>query len=700
MDKKRTIIAMAIMMAVVFLWTPTINWIGHRLGYDTRPPVSQQTTPATQPATNPSTTRPTVASAAPGTAPTPPSMSAAPNSAPGLAPVPATQTSPVEIGSAATSDPTYTMAIRLVPEGAGVSSVVLNDYKMHVTGEQRYIFQEPYPGHEAESRPLATRAISLNGTLLDISKAPWQLVESSPASATYALQLDASGAPVARLVKSFQLPTRKDADLGYEVVVTQKVENLTDKPIEIAIVTNGPTTPPRELDRGSDRSIIGGYENGNNVYLTHQYIEQFSAKSATKDFTKADKNDYPLLWFGTTSVYFNALVRPEPLDPKAAPSPQYVKVVQATLLNPEAEGKSHDVGLTFETSPQTIAANASLTLPSRVFFGPKKRELLNAPFYASFPRGFNSTLVLTSGICAVCTFQWLINVLVWMLNIFHFALRDWGLAIIALVVIVRLLLHPITKKSQVNMAQMSKFQPEMERIKKKYADDKDELNRQMMLFWKEHGASPVLGCLPMFLQMPIWIALWSALQSTFALRHAPFLWGYTWIKDLSQPDHLLTLREPVTIFGLIPISGLNILPILMGVTFFIQQKYFTPKPATMTPEQEQQQKMMQWMSVLLFPLMLYGGPSGLNLYIFTSTLFGIIESKRIRDHIKEREEAEKAGKVIVDAGKKFGGGGGQGKGARTKPEKGAGGLGGWLSNLQQKAEQLTREADRAKRRKA
>jgi len=203
----------------------------------------------------------------------------------------------------------------------------------------------------------------------------------------------------------------------------------------------------------------------------------------------------------------------------------------------------------------------------------------------------------------------------------------------------------------------------------------------------------------MFLQMPIWIALWSALQSTFELRHAPFLWGFTWIKDLSQPDHLITLSQPVTLFGLLPISGLNILPILMGVTFFFQQKYFTPKPATMTPEQEQQQKMMQWMSVLLFPLMLYGGPSGLNLYIFTSTLFGIIESKRIRDHIKEREEAEKSGKVFVDAGKKFGSGGG-GKGAITKSDKPAGGLGGWLSSLQQRAEQLTREADRTKRRKA
>jgi YidC/Oxa1 family membrane protein insertase len=220
----------------------------------------------------------------------------------------------------------------------------------------------------------------------------------------------------------------------------------------------------------------------------------------------------------------------------------------------------------------------------------------------------------------------------------------------------------------------------------------------MMKFYKEHGATPILGCLPMFLQMPIWIALWSALQSTFELRHAGFLrWEnvhLTWIKDLSQPDHLFQLSHPMNLFGLIPISGLNILPLLLGVVFFIQQKYFTPKPPTMTPEQEQQQKMMQWMS-LLFPVMLYPGPSGLNLYILASTTFGIIESKRIRDHIKRREEAAASGKVIVDTGKKFGGGGG-GKSPVKQPAKPQGRFGAWIANIQQKAAEVQREQQRRK----
>jgi membrane protein insertase Oxa1/YidC/SpoIIIJ len=141
------------------------------------------------------------------------------------------------------------------------------------------------------------------------------------------------------------------------------------------------------------------------------------------------------------------------------------------------------------------------------------------------------------------------------------------------------------------------------------------------------------------------------------------------------------------------------------VVFFIQQK-LQPKPPAATPEQAQQQKMMQWMS-LLFPLFLYSGPSGLNLYIFTSTTIGIIESKRIRKHIKEREEAEKEGKVIIDAPPTRGskrkrdddqGPLGRGRGAEP-PKKPAptGWLGKKIAELTEKAEQIKREADRKTR---
>ncbi len=363
------------------------------------------------------------------------------------------------------------------------------------------------------------------------------------------------------------------------------------------------------------------------------------------------------------------------------------------------------VTLTFTTTEQSLGAGQSVRLPSDVYLGPRSRDVLNDAYYAAAPRHYDETLVLKSGwwICTFFTSEYLISVMVLLLTGFHWLAGgfaghgDWGIAIILLVGVVRLLLHPITKRSQVQMMKMGKMGPEMERLKKKYADDKDELNRQMMQFYKAQGAAPILGCLPMFLQTPIWIALYSSLQSTFALRQSPFLWNFTWIHDLSKPDDLLYFPKYAFTIPLIGmhIEGLNLLPILMGVVFYLQQKYMQPPNPAMTEEQLKQQKMMQMIMPFIFPITLYNAPSGLNLYIFASTLFGVIESKIIRKHIKEREEAEKAERVIVDAkptrqGKKLA----RADSTETAPP---GGLRGFWASLQAKAEEARREQDRKRK---
>jgi YidC/Oxa1 family membrane protein insertase len=129
----------------------------------------------------------------------------------------------------------------------------------------------------------------------------------------------------------------------------------------------------------------------------------------------------------------------------------------------------------------------------------------------------------------------------------------------------------------------------------------------------------------------------------------------------------------------------------MGIGYFLQQKY-TPKPPAMTPEQAQQQKMMQYMT-LLFPLFLYNAPSGLNLYILTSGGLGILENKRIRDHIKQKDEAEKAGKVFVET-KATRQGKQQKKDDDDKTPKKVGFLAKWWGELQDRAEAVRRENDR------
>jgi len=152
-------------------------------------------------------------------------------------------------------------------------------------------------------------------------------------------------------------------------------------------------------------------------------------------------------------------------------------------------------------------------------------------------------------------------------------------------------------------------------------------------------------------QMPVWIALWSAVYASIELRGAAFL--PFWITDLSAPDALF--RFPAVnlpLFG--RLDSFNLLPILMGVAFYLQQQLMPSQAAASTnPQMAQQQKMMKIMLPILFPLMLYKAPSGVNLYIMASTFAGVIEQYVIRKHIREKEEAEASG--LVAATSKTGG---------------------------------------------
>jgi YidC/Oxa1 family membrane protein insertase len=549
-------------------------------------------------------------------------------------------------------------------------------------------------------RALATRYVVLNDQRYDLWNVPWvrQAPPATQASTTdtvtYTVELrdQSSGQPVLAIDKQFRLLPASHPSRGYEFIFTYALRNLGSQPAKVELVFNGPNVPLPENLRDVPE-VVAGYNDTGQIALVHEAASGIEPDEGPQVLEHDDK--YPMVWAGVLNAYFDALVLSELKQGEAA----WVDQVQASAPRAPTDAGQAFTVLTFETPEVALAPGQQVAMPFNVYFGPRQRAILNEPHYDAYPRDYDQTLVLTSGPCGFCTFQPLINVLVWLLSFFHVIFSDWGLAIIGLVLVVRLLLHPITKRSQIAMSRMSKMGPEIERLKKKYGDNKEELNKAMMSVYREQGITPILGCLPMLLQMPIWIALWSALQSTFELRHAPFLWGYTWIQDLAQPDRLIPFPEPIKLF-FFRVDAINLLPIILGFVFFIQMK-MQPKPANMTPEQAQQQKMMQWMS-LLFPLLLYSGPSGLNLYIATSTAIGIWESKRVRDHIKAQEEAEKRG-VVVSEDREDGDRGPTPtprgpKGPKKPPDAPKGRLTGWLANLQAKAEEIQRDVEKKRRR--
>jgi YidC/Oxa1 family membrane protein insertase len=602
--------------------------------------------------------------------------------------------SPVTIGSLKPNDPQYALGLNLSPTGASLDSACINSQKAP-DRKETYTFQQAF-STRTDLPSLGTQTLTINGFKLNLNGG-WILESSSADSATYGLDIVDSDVkpinsdlkPAVHISRTWQLETRDKASAGYNVTCTYHVRNLTDQPLKIQLDFDGPTMPPRESERSDDRQVASGYDAGNAVVaITQSYPAEFKPGADLKNITLNDKGQR-LLWTGESSQYFSAIIQPQLVG--------QIQSVQAQALNHTDDTDTRQIGMVLETAELTIPPQTLLDIPLNIFLGPKDRPLMEGDHFSAFPLQFNKLIGTSGGPCGFCSFPFLIDFLVKLLGIFDWVFHDWGVAIIVLVIIVRAILHPITKSSQVSMMGMQKMGPEMERLKKKYADDKDGLAKAQMQMWKEMGISPVLGCLPMFLQTPIWIALYSALQSELRLRQAPFLWGFTWIHDLSRPDRLIEWDAhafKLPIIGM-NIASLNLLPILIGIVFVINQQ-MQPQPPTMTPEQAQQRKMMKWMS-LLFPFFLYLAPSGLNLYILTSTTIGIFESKIIRKHIKEREEAEK--KVTIIDGPTDDGPGGKRDRRGDKPKAPPGKLGSLWANLQQRLADAQREAEKRNKKK-
>ena len=676
MDNKRLIITVTVLMALVLTWNQIFIYVGKRAGWDmnAKPPLAQ---------TPPSTPTTSIASAT-----TSPEALGATTGPAGAATTPSNELASVIIGSTASSKTGCPLGLSLTTRGAGLNSVVLNEFKQTIDNPTPFTFQLPHGNYPDQSRPLSTQSITIDGVSRELSDVNWKLDASTDRSATFSLDLFDAGKPSVHVVKTYLLFDQTDVSngAGYEVSVTQSVTNETGHPMSVSSKFVGPTPPPREMERGGDRQVITGYLQNDVVDLVHHTVEEFADKKATKDLAVGENNAL-LAWAGTCSGYFDAIVRPLTVGAMTH--------VTGVGLNPSSDATEHDVIVTYN-SEATVAPGATSAFPVRAFFGPKKRTLLKSSYYSNTPLHYDSTLVMSSGPCSYITSDMLISVLVNALLFFHFILfKDWGLAIIAVVVCVRSILHPIMKRSQANMMKMGKMGPEIERLKKKYGDDKDAVAKAQMQLMKEQGFTPILGCLPLFLQMPIFIALWSCLQSTFELRQAPFLYffhiHFTWIKDLSQPDKLISFPNTPINFLFIHLNAINLLPILVAIVSFINQKV-TPKPPAATPEAAQQQKMMQWMT-LVFPLMFYNLPSGLNLYYVTSTSLGIVEGKIIRKHIKDRDDAEKGDRIIVDA-KPTRGAKMKKRDEPPKDQPKPGGFRGWIASLQEKAEQLQRDAER------
>ncbi|PWG03351.1 membrane protein insertase YidC [Sphingosinicella humi] len=316
-------------------------------------------------------------------------------------------------------------------------------------------------------------------------------------------------------------------------------------------------------------------------------------------------------WLGFSDKYWlTALVPPQPADISAA----------------FRRGANGGFQANYTVEPTIIAPGQAATHQSRLFAGAKEVELLAhyeddlgiAKFDKAIDWGW---------------FEWFMKPIFALLNWLFHALGNFGLAIICLTLIVRLLLFPIAQKQFKSMAAMRIVQPKMKAIQERWKDDKPRMQQEMLKLYQEEKVNPMAGCLPILLQIPIFYALYKVLMLAVEMRHEPFI---LWIKDLSAPDPM----TPVNLFGYLDFTppaflALGILPILLGITMWLQ---FKLNPQPMDPVQKQVFSIMPW----VFMFIMAPFAAGLQLYWTVSNILTIAQQKWLYSRHPQMKEAAEA----------------------------------------------------------
>jgi YidC/Oxa1 family membrane protein insertase len=275
--------------------------------------------------------------------------------------------------------------------------------------------------------------------------------------------------------------------------------------------------------------------------------------------------------------------------------------------------------------PVSVASDQTLTRTTRLFAGAKESDVLDSYQDAGVAK---FGLAIDWG-----WFRWFEVPIFWLLKHLYSLVGNFGLAIMLLTVIIRALMFPVAQKQFASMAQMRAVQPKMKALQERYKDDKQQLQQEMAKLYKEEKINPLAGCLPIFLQIPVFFALYKTLLLSVDMRHKPFI---LWIKDLSAPDPLHILN----LFGLLDFNppgflAIGVLAIILGITMWLT---FRLNPAQMDPVQQQIFSLMPW--VMMFVMAPFA--AGLLLYWITSNLLSVAQQQYLYSkHPQLRAQADK-----------------------------------------------------------
>ena len=497
--------------------------------------------------------------------------------------VPQAQTNTPTDTAARVSIETASLAGSIYLKGARLDDLVLKDY--HVTvdktspevrllspagGTQGYFAELGYAGNDA------TGDVPGPNTVWTLSQGQ-SLTPSTPVTLTYT---NDKGLTFARIFT---------VDDQYMFTIEDTVSNNGAAPLNLQAYGR--------VTRFGQPEIVG-------AFVLHEGMIGVTGEEGLQEIDYSDLEEDKRIepgkssdgWLGITDKYWAvALVPPsgETFQPRYAYFDSGAPHFQADYL----------------TDPLSIAPGAAIAQKTQIFAGAKEVNEINHYEEEYGIRQFN--LMIDWG-----WFYFITKPMFWLIDSMFKLLGNFGVAILAATVIIKLILFPLANKSYVSMANMKKMQPAMLEIREKFADDKMKQQQAMMEFYKKEKINPLAGCWPILIQIPVFFALYKVLYVTIEMRHAPF---FGWIKDLAAPDPTSLFN----LFGLLPYDVptflmIGVWPIIMGITMFLQMR-MNP-----TPPDPTQAMIFNWMP-LVFTFMLATFPAGLVIYWAWNNFLSILQ---------------------------------------------------------------------------
>jgi len=365
---------------------------------------------------------------------------------------------------------------------------------------------------------------------------------------------------------------------SYLIQLAVDIKNGSDRPIVDKVVV--------DIKSDSDAGK-GGYSFEGPCALIDGKLEQVKTKKIK------DQSEYPgkIKWLAIVDRYF--MMSLIPLDDAKG-------IMKLSL---DGEGV---LGNRFIGPENTIHSGTQKRFAYEIFFGPKSMQVLNDVDH-------DLSKAIHFGM-----FDIIAKPLLWFMNFIYGMIPNYGIAIILLTILTKIVLWPLGSKSYKSMTEMKRLQPLMAEIREKYKDDKKMMNQEIMSLYRTYKINPMGGCLPMILQIPVFFALYRMLYQAIELRHAPF---FLWINDLSAPDRLFHFSFSIPFMQ--PPYGIPVLTVIMGATMLLQQK-MSPPPGDPT-----QAKMMMLMPIV-FTVIFINFSSGLVLYWLINNILSIAQQTYIQ----------------------------------------------------------------------